>query len=196
MNNINENNKEIYLYRHGETNWNVENRIMGQLKGIKTRFTNKGYSQIKEISKKIKENNVEVIYCSDFERTYETAIVANQSLRLPIIKSKEIRGLNMGKYQGLSFNEFITKKEVQNCFNNHNLKFDAGESINELNDRVLNFIIHISKTTKYNKIAIITHSAVISNLKSYLLREKYVSLKECTLLYTHNNLYVIDYISN
>ena len=40
----------IYLFRHGETNQNVEDRIMGQLERIETKFTNKGYKQIKTIS--------------------------------------------------------------------------------------------------------------------------------------------------
>ena len=80
--------KIIYLFRHGETNWNVEDRVMGQLEGIETKFTNKGYKQIKEISETIKEKNVEVIYCSDFQRAYETAVIANEKLRVPIFSEK------------------------------------------------------------------------------------------------------------
>lgn len=94
------NSKIIYLYRHGETNWNVEDKITGQLENIDTYFTDIGYKQINELTKKLKENQIEVIYCSDLKRTVETAIMANSELNLPIFYSKEIRGLNMGKYQG------------------------------------------------------------------------------------------------
>lgn len=169
---------------------------MGQLEGIETEFTNKGYEQIRKISKSLKENKIEIIYCSDFKRAYETAIIANEELNLPIFPCKEIRGLNMGKYQGLLFNDFISKKEVQDCFNNYNLKIGQGESINQLNKRILYFLKNMLNNTRQTKIAIITHSAVISNLKAYLSKEQYISLCECSLLYKNNRLSVINYKCN
>ena len=188
--------KIIYLFRHGETNWNVEDRVMGQLEGIETKFTNKGYKQIKEISETIKEKNVEVIYCSDFQRAYETAVIANEKLRVPIFPEKKLRGLNMGKYQGLFFEDFINRREVIESFKNYDLKIGGGESINELNARIYNFIKNIVKNTKYQRIAIITHSAVISNLRSYLSKSNYISLSECSLLYKNNKLLVTGYKCN
>ena len=188
--------KIIYLFRHGETNWNVEDRVMGQLEGIETKFTNKGYKQIKEISEKIKEKNVEVIYCSDFQRAYETAVIANEKLRVPIFPEKKLRGLNMGKYQGLLLEDFINRREVIECFKNYDLKIGGGESINELNARISNFIVNIVKNTKYQRIAIITHSAVISNLRAYLSKSNYISLRECSLLYKNNKLLVTGYECN
>lgn len=186
----------IYLFRHGETNWNVEDRVMGQLEGIETKFTNKGYKQIKAISKKIEEKNVEVIYCSDFQRAYETALIANEKLRVPIFPEKKLRGLNMGKYQGLLFEDFINRKEVIECFRNYDLKIGGGESINELNARIFNFIKNIVKNNNYQRIAIITHSAVISNLRAYLSKSNYLSLMECSLLYKNNELLVTKYVCN
>lgn len=43
--------KEItyYICRHGETNWNVENRIKGQIEDLKTTFTDRGNKQIVNI---------------------------------------------------------------------------------------------------------------------------------------------------
>lgn len=190
------NSKIIYLYRHGETNWNIENKVMGQLEGINTYFTDTGYNQIGIISKEIKKNNIEAIYCSDFKRTFETANIANKKLGIPIYSCKEVRGLNMGKYQGMLFSDFIKDDEVRSCFFNHDLMIGNGESINQLNDRIIKFIKKISIETKYKKIAIITHSAVISNLKAYLSNDKYVSLCKCTLLFKDNELSVLDYKSN
>ena len=169
---------------------------MGQLEGIETKFTNKGYKQIKAISQKIEEKNVEVIYCSDFQRAYETALIANEKLRVPIFPEKKLRGLNMGKYQGLLFEDFINRKEVIECFRNYDLKIGGGESINELNARIFNFIKNIVKNNNYQRIAIITHSAVISNLRAYLSKSNYLSLMECSLLYKNNELLVTKYVCN
>lgn len=186
--------KLIYLYRHGETDFNVEGITMGQLEGINTNFTQKGYEQIDLLSEEIKEHEIEVIYTSDYKRTLETAKLINNDL--PIFINKEIRGLNMGKYQGMDFNLFIKLDEVQKSFSDYNIPFENGESINELNNRILNFILRICNETNYEKIAIITHSAVISNLKSFVTNEPFISLNKCCLLYEDNKFDVIDYVTS
>lgn len=188
--------KIIYLYRHGETNWNVDDRVTGQLENIEIYFTERGYQQIEDLSEKLRENQVEVIYASDLSRTTETAVLVNKKLNLPVFYSKEIRGLNMGKYQGLLREDFATKDDVRACFANHDLVIPGGESVNALNERVINFIKKICSESEYKKIAIISHSGAISNLRAYLMNDNYVRINKCVLLYNNNNLSVLDYESN
>lgn len=185
--------KKVFLFRHGETDWNVQNKIKGQLEELHTEFTKKGYEQINDLSRKLKENNIEVIFCSDLERTKITALIANRELNLPISFHKEIRGLNMGNFQGKTFKEFISDKFVSECFKNYDLKIPGGESINELNDRMFRFIMNVIKNTNYTNIAIITHSAAISNIKSYISGDTYIDIDQCTLQYENDTLSVIDY---
>lgn len=185
--------KKIFLFRHGETDWNVENRIKGQLEDVHTEFTKKGYEQIKDLSTKLKENEIDAIFCSDLERTKITALIANQELNLPISFHKEIRGLNMGIFQGKTFKEFISDETVSECFKNYDLKIPEGESINELNYRIFNFIMDVVKKTSYTNIAIVTHSAAISNIKSYISGDSYVDVDQCTLQYENENISVINY---
>ncbi len=186
----------IYLYRHVETNWNVEDRITGQMEGIHTTFTENGIKQIQSLTEKLKENGIEIIYYSDYERTSETAKMANEKLKLPMFSSKELRGLNMGKYQGMILKEVLNIDEVKKCFSNYDLKFEGGESINQLNRRILDFIKKVCENTQYTRIAMISHSAAISNLKAYITGEKYISLNECKILYSKGELSVIDYVLN
>ena len=167
---------------------------MGQLDGLNTTFTNKGYEQINLLKEEIKENKIEVIYTSDYKRTLDTAKLINNNL--PIFISKEIRGLNMGKYQGMDFNIFIQLPEVKQSFNDYSIPFENGESINDLNNRIFNFIIKICNETKYERIALITHSAVISNLKSFISKDTFISLNKCCLLYSNNKLSVIDFVNS
>lgn len=188
--------KLIYLYRHGETNWNVEDRITGQLENIDIYFTEFGSKQINEISEDIRKNKIEIIYSSDLPRARETAINANKNSNLPMVFCSEIRGLNMGKYQGILFKDFVDEKEVRSCFNDYDVPFENGESINQLNSRVINFIKKVCEETQYTKIAFISHSATISNLKSYLTGDKYISLNKCVITYNDGELYVKDYELN
>lgn len=189
-----DNNQEklVYLYRHGETDWNVLGKTMGQLEGINTEFTDLGYNQINYISKKLEDDKIEAIYTSDCKRTVETARIANTK-KIPIFVVKEIRGLNMGIYQGLSMDELKDSEDVKLSFTDYHIPLLNGESINDLNKRILDFIKKICKETNYKKIALITHSAVISNLKAYLMNDKYISLNMCLLLYKDDNISVLDY---
>lgn len=188
--------KYIFLYRHGETDLNVEGITMGQLSSLHTKFTQNGLNQIKEIKNKIIVNGVEAIYSSDYERTLETAEMANENLNLPLVISSQLRGLNMGKYQGLPMEVLLNSNEAKASFTDHSLKFLNGESINDLNSRVINYILSICSKTKYNRIALITHSAVISNIVSHLLNVSYRCLNECTLCYSNSKLEVIKYDNN
>jgi len=183
--------KLIYLFRHGETNLNVQGITMGQMENLQTEFTEKGYKQIENIKEKIVLNNIEAIYSSDSQRTVQTAQIANNTL--PLYITKDLRGLNMGKYQGLPMEEFYKCKDVQLSFMNYDLKIGDGESINDLNNRIIKFINNICDETKYRRIALITHSAVISNIKSFLLGTPYSTTVECVILYNNKKLSVIKY---
>ncbi len=188
--------KIIYLYRHAETNWNVDDRITGQIDEDTIKITNLGYEQILKISEKLKKNDVQAIYCSDYKRTSNTAEAVNKKLGIPIFYQKELHGLNMGKYQGKILSECSKEKELKEAFKNYDLPIGGGESINQLNNRIIKFILNICKNETYSKMAIITHSAVISNLKVYLTHENYVSLNECTLLYNCDKLSLLNYVIN
>lgn len=185
----------IFLYRHAETDLNVKDITMGQL-NVETKFTDKGFKQIKQIGQNLINNKIQIIYSSDYNRSYETAYnaVMHSKLDLKIIKNKSFRGLNMGRFQGMPYKKFIENKSVIACFQNHDLPFPNGESINQLNQRLLNEIIKICKTTRYKRIAIFSHSAAISNLKSYLCNSKYQSLTMCCFLYKNESLQLLDFV--
>ncbi len=154
---ITKDSKMIYFYRHGETKWNVDDRITGQLDDEEIKFTDLGYRQIDELSQKLKANNIQVIYCSDYKRTSETANIANSKLEIPIFYQKELHGLNMGKYQGNILSECSKERELREAFQDYDLPIGGGESINLLNTRIVKFILQICKNKEYSRIAIITH---------------------------------------
>lgn len=188
--------KNIYLYRHGETNWNILDRVMGQKEDIITYFTPNGYEQIRKISNDLKKKQVDVIFCSDYQRTTDTANLANIELNLPLFISKEVRGLNVGKYQGMYFDDYIKQVEVQKAFDDYNFSIYDGESINHLNTRIECFIRKICEETIFQNIAIISHSAAISNFKAYLTNEPYISLSACFISYNNGILEVKNSIPN
>lgn len=185
--------KYFYLYRHGETDWNVENKIKGQLEDIETKFTKEGFEQIRNVRQVMINSEIQAIFSSDLLRARETSKILNNSLKLPTYYFKKFRGLNMGKFQGKTMREFLNDFEVKKCFENYDLVIPGGESINNLISRFLDGMKIISDNYDYYKIAVVSHGAAISNIKSYISKEKYEDIDYCTIKLIDGNYEVIDY---
>jgi broad specificity phosphatase PhoE len=188
--------KYIYLFRHAETNWNVEKIIKGQLEDGHAAFTAKGLQEIKNLEMFLRENNIKRIFVSDLGRALDTAILANKELAIPMSFHKELRGFNMGKYQGLHSEYFLKEKDVIEAFKNYDKSIPGGESINQLNNRLMSFIEKIAVECPYKNIAIITHGAVISNLRASISGDSYIDIESCVLSYLNNTFKVIEFKKN
>lgn len=190
--NKNDISKCIYVFRHGETDWNVEKRVTGQLEGAQTIFTENGIKQIKSLPKFFKDRDINAIFASDLMRARDTALMINEELNVPISFHSELRGLNMGKYQGILSEEFIKEQEVLEAFKDHNKPIPGGESINQLINRLVSFINKIVFECPYKNIAIVSHGAAISNLKAIFSGDSYIEIDRCVLLYENNMFKVIE----
>ena len=160
--------KEIiyYLFRHGETNWNVEKRIKGQIEDLKTTFTARGNKQIISLKKKILDEKIDAIFTSDLYRTKETTKIITENSKLPIYYCENFRGLNMGHFQGGLMSDFLNNESVKKAFVDYDFVIPGGESINQLNSRYIKGLDIIRDNYNYDKVAIISHGAAISNIKS------------------------------
>ncbi len=74
-------NPQVYVLRHGETTWNVQNKIQGQ--SNESQLTEKGREQVAEVMGRLlpllKERQVE-IWSSDLTRAHETAKIVAKAL--------------------------------------------------------------------------------------------------------------------
>lgn len=95
---------KIYLIRHGETVFNTEERIAGQME---TDLTKNGVNQALAVGKNMLEQgvNLDVILCSPLKRAIQTAELINQSLNTQIIYKKDLQEYNCGDYEGKKISE-------------------------------------------------------------------------------------------
>ena len=77
-------------------------------------------------------------------------------------------------------------------FKNYDKSIPGGESINQLNNRLISFIEKIAIECSYKNIAIITHGAAISNLKAFISGDNYIDIGKCFLLYSNNTFKIIE----
>ena len=182
-----------YLCRHGETNWNVEKLIKGQLETIDTAFTERGIKQIGTLATFVKSNNIQAIFSSDLCRTVETSRIVNNKVDVPLYFYNKFRGLNMGDFQGKSIDCFLNDDYVKECFKDYSLIIPGGESINQLISRFKDGMDIIRNKYNYDRVAIISHGAAISNIKSEISGDKYEDIDYCILKYYNNNYEIVEY---
>lgn len=192
LNNKKNDKKEIYIFRHGETNWNVENKIRGTFEDTSLKFTDKGLEQINKISLALKENKIEYIYASDLIRTRKTVELANKDFKIPVSFHKELRAWNVGKYQGKPLSNFLNSQEGKEAIVNYNKVVTDGESINQVRERLMYFLEKYLINSPYEKVAIITHGATMSNLKSAIDGELYIDIDYCKIVYENKKFKLVE----
>ena len=69
---------QIYLIRHGETDWNKANRIQGQ---VDIPLNDYGIRLAEETAEALKDVPFEAIFCSPYDRARKTADIITEAVR-------------------------------------------------------------------------------------------------------------------
>jgi len=156
----------LYLIRHGETDWNKQGKYTGQM-DISINET--GREQAKKVAEEMKNLEPEVIYSSDLKRALETALAISEELNIPIIKDKRLREIHQGEWEGLHINdiekqyteEFVARKE-----NPLTVAAPGGESIGDVDIRVRSFLEDIYHNHPNDKVVISSHGIVLGIIRT------------------------------
>lgn len=131
----------IYLVRHGETDWNVENRIQGRRD---LPLNEKGKKQAKRVAENLLHINIDTIYTSPLSRAKETSKIIAGLHTSPILEDERLVEADHGDLEGITRDEF--KKRFQDNLIAHSklsreerLKNQIApgcESVHEISERV------------------------------------------------------------
>lgn len=94
--------RQLVLWRHGETDFNAQQRIQGQLD---SKLTAKGLSQARRAARALAELAPAVLMTSDLSRAEDTAAVLAAETGMPMRVDKRLRETNCGTWQGLTHAE-------------------------------------------------------------------------------------------
>ncbi|WP_040834194.1 histidine phosphatase family protein [Nocardia brevicatena] len=95
--------RTLILLRHGQTEWNADDRMQGQ---IDTDLTDLGRRQAKEAARELVSRKVIGIVASDLRRAYDTALILAESTSLEVVRDERLRETHLGGWQGLTSREF------------------------------------------------------------------------------------------
>ncbi len=157
---------EIIFVRHGESELNKRGVFCGW---TDSPLTLKGIEQAHEVSRKLKDETIDRIISSDLDRCYKTAEIINKNHKSEIELNSELKELNFGQWEGLSYEDICNKypKESKRWQEDHNYyKVPMGESLDEMYKRVNNAFEVIKKGQGKERILIISHAGVIRSILS------------------------------
>jgi len=131
---------KLVLLRHGESQWNVENRFTG---GVDVPLSPKGEQEAKAAGQKLAGTTFDRAYTSVLKRAIDTlAIVLGVigQTGLPIEKDKALNERMYGELQGLNKTETVQKygeQQVKLWRRSYDVRPPGGESLKDTADRVL-----------------------------------------------------------
>jgi broad specificity phosphatase PhoE len=97
---------QIVLLRHGATDWNLQGRCQGS---SDRRLTEVGLRQAEQIAIQLGNETIHAIYSSSLERARQTAALVSRPHNLPVMIEDDVRELDHGEFEGLTFNEIKAK---------------------------------------------------------------------------------------
>ena len=161
----------LYITRHGETEWNTQRRLQGWRNSP---LTKKGNAQGNLLRDAVKKYNITKIYTSTSERALKTAMAARGKTTIPVELMDELREMNMGDWEGRTIDE-IKEREPENFSNYWNAPHlfvkNTGEDFDEILDRSKKAIEKILEEEKEGNILIVTHGVTLKALMSHFSDE-------------------------
>ncbi|KNF07442.1 phosphoglycerate mutase Gpm [Gottschalkia purinilytica] len=155
---------KLYLVRHGQSEWNILNKVQGQ---EDTKLTEQGIAQAKKVANRLSKEDIDLIYCSDLKRAHDTAKIIGDKINLPVNSLKDFREINFGIWQGLTLDEVKEKYKEQNIIwrtEPHNFKLDRAEKLIDVQERMMNKVNDILKNNPDKNVLIVSHGTAIKSL--------------------------------
>ena len=149
----------FYLARHGQTEWNVEQRIQGQLDSP---LTAEGIDQAKSLAEQCIDLNISTILTSPLGRAVETATICAERLGLTphLIAGFEER--HFGVWQGLLVSEVKQHKDYTEIASQiTDCKPQSGESAKQALQRFENTLSKTLQQSNQKVSLIVIHGELL-----------------------------------
>lgn len=87
----------LYVIRHGQTDWNVMKKMQGS---VDIELNEIGIKQAYITKENLDSISIDVIFCSPLKRAKQTAEIINKGRNLEIIYDERLRERNYGEFEG------------------------------------------------------------------------------------------------
>jgi 2,3-bisphosphoglycerate-dependent phosphoglycerate mutase len=154
----------LIVIRHGETAWNRERRLQGQ---IDIPLNDTGRAQARALAEALTGEPIDAVYTSDLGRAVETATPLAEALGLRVRAERRLRERCYGELEGMTYAEVAEKRPED--FARWQARVPdyappAGESLREFHERAVEVALSLSRRHPGERIALVAHGGVLDCL--------------------------------
>src|SRR5262245_8529150 len=149
----------IVLVRHGETDWNRDNRFQGH---ADPPLNDRGRVQARELALEIRRERFASAFTSPLRRALETAEILVAGLGVDVMLDPDFKEADVGSWSGL------TRDDVAPGFRTGSARWleyghggDDGETYDELGARVVSGLLRIAVSHEGETVLAVTHGGPI-----------------------------------
>lgn len=177
---------QVFLVRHGETEWNVQRRIQGH---SDSPLTQSGIDQAKQVAARLKNEGITHIIASDLGRTQQTAKLIAEACGCEVIADPRLRELNMGVLEKRQIHTLTEEEEGwrKSLLNGaEDGRIPEGESLAELESRMRAALESTLDLPEGSKVLLVSHGIALGCLIGSVLglpayAERRLRLRNCSL---------------
>lgn len=159
----------VILVRHARTSWNDQGKYGGH---TDISLDELGKEQIQKVAQRLNKYPVKAVYASDLQRAYETALSIAQAHDLQVEKFGDLREINFGQWEGKTYNEIVSQQqELMEAWlkDPFNTRIPDGETMTEMQKRVVGCLLSIIARHPDETIVIVTHAGPIWTIISHII---------------------------
>lgn len=151
----------ILAIRHGETAWNVDTRIQGQ---IDIPLNPNGRLQAQRLARALRGEGVEVLYASDLMRALNTADIVGAEIGLQVLADPGLRERAFGCFEGQTHAE-IAERWPADCARwrarDPHFGPSGGETLLGFHARCTEVLQRLAGAHRGQTVAIVAHGGVL-----------------------------------
>lgn len=157
---------ELWLVRHGQTDWNVQRRYQGH---TDIPLNSLGREQAHELAAELNGSQIAAVYSSDLSRAMETAaILAHHTSDHQVTPDRRLREISMGDWEGRTL--FEVNQELPDgadglAYTEAHSRAPGGESLAEVAERVRAFADEISERHVGQIVLVVMHGLSLAALR-------------------------------
>ena len=177
---------QVYLVRHGETQWNAERRIQGQ---SDSPLTDKGVQQAWQVAERARTLGITHVISSDLGRTQQTARIIADACGCDVTLEPRLRELDMGVLEKRPIDTLTEAEEGwrRTLVNGtEDGRIPEGESMQELSVRMHAALAECLKLPAGSRPLLVSHGIALGCLVSTILglpayAERRLRLRNCSI---------------
>ncbi len=158
----------LCLVRHGETEWNAERRIQGQLD---IELNSSGRAQAEAAGRWLARAGLAALYSSDLRRAWQTAQAIGTATGLVAVPPPALRERRYGIFEGLTYAELRARHpDGYAAFEARDPDYDfaTGESLRAMYVRVTTCLTDLAAAHEGEAIALVLHGGVLDIVNRFV----------------------------